>query len=141
MLGKPFIYFTLFCIACVVLGLYFFRLATTNTISTDAASNVLYAADIAHGNWLLRGWTLPEDPYWFTNVMVYVAGVAVHGMTPGLVYVVPVMACVALLFVLAAAATIGFRLGRPLRHSPSAGADGWGCRVTGYRAERGCSGR
>jgi hypothetical protein len=72
---------------------------------------VLYAADIAHRNWLLRGWTLPEDPYWFTNVLLYAAGVAVHGMTPVLVYIVPVMVCLALLLVLAVAATIGLGVG------------------------------
>ncbi|HLJ60977.1 MAG TPA: hypothetical protein VKZ50_14730 [bacterium] len=95
----------------MVLGVYLFRLSTTNGLNADPASNLLYAADIARGNWLLHGWTLPPDSYWFTDVLIYMVALPILGLNPVLLYVVPVAICLALIAALVVVSTTGAKLG------------------------------
>jgi hypothetical protein len=93
-------------LAALVLGLYFFRLSATNAIGADQAGYLLYADDLLRGNWVFRGWTLPEDPYWVPDGFLYILGVAVRGLDPVILYAVPTLVCLALVLAMAVAATV-----------------------------------
>ncbi|GEM_PF-2791593 len=93
-------------LAVLVLGVYFFRLSAQNAIGADQAGYLLYAHDAIQGNWVLRGWTFPEDPYWLPDGLLYAVGAAVRGIDPVLLYAVPTAVCIALAAAMVTAATV-----------------------------------
>ena len=73
----------------------------------DFANNLLYAQDMLHGNWLLHGWVVTQDPHWLTDDMMYVAGLAVRGFDPGLLHLEPMLVYVILIVFAAAVSVVG----------------------------------
>ena len=65
------------------------RLSATFPGGSDGASNALEAWDLLHGNWLLRGWTLTDVSFYTTELPEYAVAELVHGLTPGVLHVVP----------------------------------------------------
>ncbi|HLN12437.1 MAG TPA: hypothetical protein VK587_04565, partial [bacterium] len=76
----------------------------------DFANNFLYADDMRHGNWLLHGWVVTQDPHWLTDDLVYVIGLAVRGFDPSLLHAVPVVVYTVLVGLAAWAAVAGLNL-------------------------------
>ncbi len=76
----------------------------------DFANNFLYADDMRHGNWLLHGWVVTQDPHWLTDDLVYVIGLAVRGFDPSLLHAVPVVVYTLLVGLAAWAAVAGLNL-------------------------------
>jgi hypothetical protein len=64
---------------------------------SDTATPVLEAQSILQGHVLLDGWRMLYDTFWSVEVPFYVAGVAVTGVSPVLLYVVPAILAVLLL--------------------------------------------
>jgi len=75
--------------ACTTLCCCYARLAATFPGGSDGASNALEAWDLLHGNWLLRGWTLSDVSFYTTELPEYAVAELVHGLTPGVLHVVP----------------------------------------------------
>jgi hypothetical protein len=100
--------------ACVALYCCYARLSATFPGGSDGASNALEAWDLLHGNWLLRGWTLTDVSFYTTELPEYAVAELVHGLTPGVLHVVPAITYT--LLVLAA----GF-----LARGRARGAEGW----------------
>ena len=76
----------------------------------DFANNFLYADDMRHGNWLLHGWVVTQDPHWLTDDLVYAAGLALRGFDPALLHAVPVVVYTILVGLAAWAAVVGLNL-------------------------------
>jgi len=76
----------------------------------DFANNLLYADDMRHGNWLLHGWVVTQDPHWLTDDVVYVIGLAARGFDPSLLHAVPVVVYTVLVGLAAWAAVVGLNL-------------------------------
>jgi hypothetical protein len=70
----------------VLFGCYL-RLSNTQAVTSDGAASVLHAWDAVHGNWLLRGWTIPDVSFYTTEMPEYMLVEAVRGMNPGVVHV------------------------------------------------------
>ena len=104
---------TVALIAAAVLGIsswlfYAWKLSLTVPAGLDLfdfANNFLYAGDMVHGNWLLHGWVVTQDPHWLTDDLVYALGLSVRGFDPSLLHAVPVVVYTALV-ALAAVASI-----------------------------------
>jgi hypothetical protein len=73
-----------------------YRLFAGEVRNSDAANNLLAAADIAHGNRLLSGWLMAPDNYIPEDLLFYVVGVWLAGLRPVLLYVVPAFTWAAL---------------------------------------------
>ena len=78
---------------------------------SDTATPVLEAQSILQGHVLLNGWRMLYDSFWSVEVPFYVAGVAVTGVSPVLLYVVPAVLAVLLLLTAALMARQGLRGG------------------------------
>lgn len=99
---------TLLGAAMLALVAYLVRLSSTVSIdSADLAGLLLSGEDMARGNWLLHGWILGSDSLWLTDGPVYAAGVALRGLDPVLLRVIPAVMSVVLVGAAAAAATAG----------------------------------
>jgi len=57
--------------------------------NSDDANAVLAGRSLVHGNPLLRGWELPGDPYWLTDLPVYGIVASVTGLRPSVMHLVP----------------------------------------------------
>lgn len=67
--------------AAILLFFCYLRLAGTQPVTGDGASNVLQAWDMLHGNWLLKGWTVTDVSFWTTELPEYVLIEAFHGLS------------------------------------------------------------
>ena len=76
----------------------------------DFANNLLYAQDMLHGNWLLHGWVVTQDPHWFTDDMVYVLGLRLRGFDPVLLHAVPMSVYLVLIVLVASVSVVGLDL-------------------------------
>jgi hypothetical protein len=76
----------------------------------DFANNLLYGDDIRHGNFLLHGWVVTQDPHWLTDDLAYAAGIAARGLDPALLHAVPVAMYTVLIVLAAWAAVTRLRL-------------------------------
>ncbi len=76
----------------------------------DFANNLLYAQDMLHGNWLLHGWVVTQDPHWFTDDMVYVLGLRLRGFDPVLLHAVPMFVYLVLMVLVASVSVVGLDL-------------------------------
>ncbi|HTU04745.1 MAG TPA: hypothetical protein VMG13_04255 [Trebonia sp.] len=73
--------------AAAALFLCYLRVAGTQPVSSDGASNALQAWDMLHGNWLLKGWTLSDVSFYTTELPEYVLVEAFRGLGPADVHV------------------------------------------------------
>ncbi|MBN9392264.1 MAG: hypothetical protein J0I20_29775 [Chloroflexi bacterium] len=79
-------------LALLALGLWFpqlLHLAQLRPPNSDDATIILTGADLASGNWLLRGWNLPPDSFITSDVPFYALGNVLLGLKPGLMQIVP----------------------------------------------------
>ncbi len=81
--------------------------------NADGATVVLEGSALAHGNLLLHGWSLSLDSFWTVDVLFYALGVALIGVQPLLMHLIP--ALVATLVIVAALALSGLGLARRAR--------------------------
>lgn len=77
------------------------HIAWTVPINSDHASILLEAEDSAHGNLLLRGWTLTAVTFYTTDLPFYVLAVKLFGFIPSLLRLIP-----ALIYALTVAAAV-----------------------------------
>jgi len=59
--------------------------------NADGATVVLEGSAIAHGNLLLHGWSLSLDSFWTVDALFYALGVALIGVQPLLMHLVPAL--------------------------------------------------
>jgi hypothetical protein len=80
-------------VAVVAVGLFllYWRQARSEPVSSDAASIILQAADMLHGNLLLHGWVMADVSFYSTELVQYMLLQAVLPMSPGLVFVAGAM--------------------------------------------------
>jgi len=74
-----------YAVVGVVLFLCYLRVAATQAVSPDGASNALEAWAMLHGNPLLRGWTLTDVSFYTTELPEYVAVELIRGLGPEVV--------------------------------------------------------
>lgn len=74
-----------------VLLLAYLRASFNVPKNADCASILLEAQSILEGNLPLSGWWLSTVNYYFTDILFYVLGMAVAGLDPALMHVVPAM--------------------------------------------------
>lgn len=67
--------------------------------SSDQATAVLQGQAMARGQWTLPGWSLPLDPWWSLGVPFDALGVAIIGVSPVLLHVVPALFATGLVLV------------------------------------------
>jgi hypothetical protein len=73
--------------AAVVVFLVNYRLAATKPVDSDGASNVLQAADLLHGNLLLRHWQVSDVSFYLTDLPLYAVLALIFGTAPAVVHV------------------------------------------------------
>jgi hypothetical protein len=73
--------------ACAGLFCCYVRLSATFPGGSDGASNALEAWDLLHGDWLLRGWTLTDVPFYTAELPEYAAVELARGLNPGVLHV------------------------------------------------------
>jgi hypothetical protein len=76
-----------YAVASVVLFCCYFRISSTQTVTSDGATFALQARDMLHGNWLLSGWTLSDVSYYTTEIPEYMLVVLLRGFGPSDVHV------------------------------------------------------
>jgi hypothetical protein len=103
-------------VGAVAGGLFFcyLRVSATFAAGSDGASNALEAWDLAHGNWLLRGWTLTDVSFYTTELPEYALVELARGLHPDVVHIAAAITYTVL--VLTAAA---------LARGRARGAEGW----------------
>ena len=79
--------------------------------NSDDANAVLAGRSLVHGNLLLRGWELPGDPYWLTDLPVYGIVASVAGLRPSVMHLVPTILAAAVALVGVALSAHGLRPG------------------------------
>ena len=67
-----------YVVAGVTLFFVYLRLSRTHAATSDGADQALQGWDMLHGNWLLRGWTIADVPYYTTELPEY----AMHRAVP-----------------------------------------------------------
>lgn len=80
-----------YLVAFVVLSGFYMSLAATVPLNSDSVSAVLEAQDILHGNVLLHGWDLSTEPYYVTEILLYVVVAGLAGWHLSFYYLVPAM--------------------------------------------------
>ncbi|HET6214451.1 MAG TPA: hypothetical protein VFE14_16415 [Micromonosporaceae bacterium] len=75
----------------VLLCYGYLRMARTQPINADGASNAIQAWDMLHGNPLLRGWTVTDVSFYTTELIQYAIVELVHGYRAD---VIPVAAAI-----------------------------------------------
>lgn len=87
--GKSRLYWVAgYLVAAIVLFLCYLRISSTVLITSDGAGSALQAWDILHGNWLLRGWTLSDVPFYTVEAPQYVLVEAIRGLGAADVHIV-----------------------------------------------------
>lgn len=81
--------------------------------NADGATVVLEGSALIHGNLLLHGWSLSLDSFWTVDALLYALGVALIGVQPLLMHLVP--AAIAALCVMVGAMLAGTGLSRRAR--------------------------
>ncbi len=81
--------------------------------NADGATVVLEGSALAHRNLLLHGWSLSLDSFWTVDVLFYALGVALIGVQPVLMHLIP--ALVAALCIMVASMLAGLGLTRRAR--------------------------
>jgi hypothetical protein len=71
-----------YVVTAVLLFLCYLRLAGTQPVTSDPASNALQAWDMLHGNWLLKGWTLTDVSFYTTELPEFMLVEIVRGLGP-----------------------------------------------------------
>ena len=94
---------------------YLLSLSQTYFLESDNASIMLAARDILRGNLVLRGWWLPSDTFWLTEMPFYAAGLAFRGFAPILMNEVPTALYLGLLVIAAVAVLSPFEYGTAVR--------------------------
>jgi hypothetical protein len=89
----------------------YLHLSRTAAVDSDGASNALQAADMLHGNLLLRGWQLSDVSFYTTDLAQYLLIEIARGLSPDVVHVAAA-ATYTLLVVLSAVLAKGRRTGR-----------------------------
>ncbi len=79
--------------------------------NSDGATVILEGQTFAHGNLMLRGWALSLDSFWLLDVLFYALFVAVVGIRPELLNLVPAVIAALVVVVSVRLATIGARRG------------------------------
>ena len=79
--------------------------------NSDDANAVFAGRSLVHGNPLLRGWELPGDPYWLTDLPVYGVVASVAGLRPSVMHLVPTILAAAVVLVGVALSARGLRPG------------------------------
>jgi hypothetical protein len=80
------------CILGVVVAFWcYLRLARTQAVISDGASQALQAWDMLHGNVLLHGWWLSDVSFYTTELPQYVLIELVRGLNPDVVHVAAAM--------------------------------------------------
>ena len=59
--------------------------------NADGATVVLEGSAVSHGNLLLHGWSLSLDSFWTVDVLFYALGVALIGVQPVLMHLIPAL--------------------------------------------------
>lgn len=85
--------FFCFAVLWLVLVYLYYQFSTRTRLNSDDFANVFQALDIIHGNYLLRGWSLPPDTFFLMDTHVDVAllllGFSVRTvahLTPAVIY-------------------------------------------------------
>lgn len=92
-------------------SLYLAQSSRATYVTADAASNVLQAWAMLHGNLLLRGWALTDVSFYTTDLPYYVLAEAARGLRPEVVHICGALTYT-LLMLLAAAVAKGRAAGR-----------------------------
>ncbi|MBO0730021.1 MAG: hypothetical protein J2P57_12235, partial [Acidimicrobiaceae bacterium] len=92
--------------------MFYFAARWTTGGDSDVATIVLQGQAIDHGNVLLHGWRMLFDSFWTVEVPFYAVGVALFGVDPRLLILVPA-ACAALTVLVCCRVAIGGRRGWP----------------------------
>lgn len=87
---------------------YLVHYSLTVPLNSDIANYMLVAQTMAKGNVLLRGWLLPPDPYWVTDLLLYAPMVKVFGVSPFTSH-----AAAALVYLLLCTVAVALVLGGP----------------------------
>jgi hypothetical protein len=83
----------------------YLRLAGTRAVNSDGASTALAAWDMAHGNLLLRGWSLPDANFFTTEVPQYALVELAGGLGQNVVHIAAAMTYTLVLLLVALLAT------------------------------------
>lgn len=78
-------------IVAVGLFLLYWGQARSQSVSSDAATIVLQAADMLHGNLLLHGWAMSDVSFYSTELIQYMLLQAVLPMSPALISIAGAM--------------------------------------------------
>lgn len=65
----------------------YLQLTRSLPVNADGSSNVLQAADMLHGNLLLRGWTVSDVSFWSTELIEYALVELFVGLGPWTIWV------------------------------------------------------
>jgi hypothetical protein len=77
--------------ALVVLTLFYIRIFGPIVQQSDFASIFLAGRDMLAGNWRLKGWWLPPDPFWTTDIPIYGLAGLIFGLDPKVLVYVPAL--------------------------------------------------
>ena len=72
----------IFVLATALAYLYLVHYSLTVPLNSDNANYMLVARVMMNGDPLLRGWLLPPDPYWLTELLLYAPMVKMFGGSP-----------------------------------------------------------
>lgn len=78
-----------FLVAIIVLFLLYIHMSYMVVPNSDNSVPLREAYNVLHGNITLRHWWLSPDTFYFTDLPFYVLAVAVAGVQPSLMHVVP----------------------------------------------------
>ena len=75
-----------YVLAGVTLFFCYWRLSSTQAVTSDGAANALQAWDMLHGNPLLRGWALSDVSFYTTELPEYMGMELIRGLGPDVVH-------------------------------------------------------
>lgn len=78
----------LFFILTILLSIFYCLTSWNVSIDSDSATIVLQANSILHSNFLLDGWSMSTGTYYTTDLIFYVVGILVFGISTKVIYVV-----------------------------------------------------
>lgn len=74
---------------CIIaLGFIYYKMSQGVLLNSDGATGILQAKSIADGNVLLHGWTLSTGTYYTTDLVYYVLGILLFGVSAKSLFVV-----------------------------------------------------
>jgi hypothetical protein len=86
---RPLSFLLFFAVAAFALTLLFMPFSRSLIYTSDDASIILNAQDMAGGNWLLKDWYLCTDSFYTTDLTFYVPAMMLFGFSDNLLSIVP----------------------------------------------------